>query len=71
MKNQAPSTTDSAREERRRDAIRMQEIEGNPFTPEDNAIFEMFDREGWTGAQRREYLIREAKLSAEIVAAAE
>ena len=66
-----PKTQDTARQKRRREAIRLHEIEGNPFTPEDNALFEMFDRKGWSDAQRREYLVREAQLRAEISAAAE
>jgi len=35
---------------------KLQELEGNPFTPEDEAMFEMFDREGWTPEQRIAYL---------------
>lgn len=62
---------DPERRQRRLEAIRLHEIEGNPFTPEDNALFDMFDRNGWSDAQRREYLIREAQLRAEITAAAE
>ncbi|MDF1807763.1 hypothetical protein [Hyphomonas sp.] len=39
------------------DEIRkLQELEGNPFTPEDEAMFAMFDREGWTPEQRIAYL---------------
>jgi len=66
-----PETEDAIRRKRRLEAIRLHEIEGNPFTPEDNALFEMFDRKGWSDAQRRSYLIREAQLRAEIAAAAE
>ncbi len=43
--------------QRRSVAIRLQEIEGNPFTPEEVAMFEMFDREGWSPDKRREYLL--------------
>jgi hypothetical protein len=35
---------------------RLQEIEGNPYTPEDEAMFEMFDRKGLSTEQRIEYL---------------
>lgn len=66
-----PKPWDTARQQRRREAIRLHEIEGNPFTAEDNALFEMFDREGWSDAQRRDYLSREVRLRAEITAAAE
>ncbi len=34
----------------------LQEIEGNPFTFEDEAIFEMFDREGFSDQQRLDYI---------------
>lgn len=71
MKMPKPKTEDIGRRKRRLEAIRLHEIEGNPFTPEDNALFEMFDRKGWSDAQRRAYLIREAQLRAEITAAAE
>lgn len=71
MKMPTPRTDDADRLKRRLEAIRLHEIEGNPFTPEDNALFEMFDRKGWSDAQRRAYLIREAQLRAEITAAAE
>lgn len=39
---------------------RMQEIEGNPFTAEDEAMFEMFDRKGLSTEQRIEYLNQRA-----------
>ena len=51
-----PTTPEEARK-RRLVAMRLQEIEGNPFTAEDVAMFEMFDREGWSPDKRREYLL--------------
>ena len=48
------------RAQRRREAIKLQEIEGNPVTAEDIAIFEMFDREGFTDQQRIDYIKRQA-----------
>jgi hypothetical protein len=50
--------------ERRLAAMRLQEIEGNPLTPEDVAMFEMFERERWTHAQRRAYILSRTKLLA-------
>jgi hypothetical protein len=47
--------------ERRAFGIRMQEIEGNPLTAEDLAMFDMFDREGLTGDERRAYIIAKAR----------
>jgi len=43
-------------EQRRRDADALQAIEGNPLTDDEKRMFEMFDREGWSGDQRREYI---------------
>ncbi len=40
--------------------MRLLEIEGNPLTPEDIAMFEMFDREGWSHERRRAYIIAKA-----------
>jgi hypothetical protein len=33
------------------------EIEGNPLTPEEIAIFEMFEREGWSHERCRAYIM--------------
>lgn len=45
------------RRQRRLEAIKLQEIEGNPLTPEEIAMFEMFDREGFTDEQRHAYIL--------------
>jgi len=34
--------------ERRLEAMRLQEIESNPIDADDVAMFEMFEREGWS-----------------------
>jgi hypothetical protein len=47
--------------DRRLVAMRLQEIEGNPLTAEDIAMFEMFEREGWSTERRRAYLIARIK----------
>ncbi|WP_377380034.1 hypothetical protein [Ponticaulis profundi] len=36
---------------------KLQEIENNPLTAEDKAMFEMFDREGWDDERRRAYIL--------------
>lgn len=41
---------------RRLEAMRLQEIEGNPLDAEDIAMFEMFEREAWTHARRLDYI---------------
>ncbi len=42
---------------RRLEAMRLQEIEGNPFDAEDIAMFEMFERKKWPHEKRRAYII--------------
>lgn len=46
---------------RRLQGMAMQEIEGNPLTAEDIEMFDMFDREGWSGEQCRAYIIAQAR----------
>jgi hypothetical protein len=47
----------AASRKRRIAAARLQEIEGNPLTAEDIAMFEMFEREGWSHERRRAYIL--------------
>ena len=47
--------------ERRLEAMRLQEIEGNPFDAEDIAMFEMFERERWSHERRRAYILARAR----------
>jgi hypothetical protein len=46
---------------RRLEVMRLQEIEGNPLDAEDIAMFEMFEREGWSFERRRAYILKQAK----------
>ena len=46
----------AAARERRLEAMHLQDIEGNPLDAEDIAMFEMFEREGWTAEQRRAHI---------------
>lgn len=39
-----------------REALRLQEIESNPLDAEQIAMFEMFEREGWSDDRRLAYL---------------
>jgi hypothetical protein len=57
------------REHRFREACRLQEIEGNPLSPEEIAMFEMFRREGWSDERRRAYLLARAQKRAADLAA--
>lgn len=54
----------AATRKRRIAAARLQEIEGNPLTPEDIAMFEMFEREGWSHERRRAYILAGANAPA-------
>lgn len=40
----------------------MQAIEGNPLTPDEIAMFAMFEREGWPQEKRRAYVVRKLEL---------
>jgi len=61
----SPSEVAQARE-RRLAAMRLQEIEGNPLSAEDVAMFEMFEREAWPHERCRSYILSHAvKLAAE------
>jgi hypothetical protein len=42
-------------------AVRLQEIEGNPLTEEDLALFAMFDRKGLTADDQIAAIIAEAR----------
>jgi hypothetical protein len=55
----SPSEVETARQ-RRLAAMRMQEIEGNPLSAEDVAMFEMFGREAWPHERCRAYIIDQA-----------
>ncbi len=51
-----PEEIETARQ-RRLEAMRSQEIEGNPLDADDIAMFEMFEREGWSHERRRAYIL--------------
>lgn len=46
---------------RAREAAHLQLIEGNPFDAEDIAMFELFDREGFSPEQRRAYILEQSR----------
>jgi hypothetical protein len=51
---------------RRLEAMKLQEIEGNPLTAEDVAMFEMFERERWSHERCLAYILdRRRKIAAE------
>lgn len=42
--------------QRHKEGINLHEIEGNPFSAEDLAMFEMFERERWSHEKCRAYI---------------
>ena len=63
MSNRAPRTSpiDDASRQRRLEMQHLQAIEGNPLTAEEIAMFEMFEREGWTHERRRAHILASVK----------
>jgi hypothetical protein len=54
----------AAKRQRRIEAMNLQAIEGNPLDAEDVAMFEMFEREGWSDDQCRAYILARVPASA-------
>ena len=50
------SSSDEGARMRRLVAMHLQQIEGNPLTAEEIAMFEMFEKEGWSHARRLAYI---------------
>lgn len=61
----------AARRERLLEAAHLQEIESNPLSAEEMAMFEMFDREGWSDEQCRAHILKMATTGPDIDIAAE
>ncbi len=51
------SSVDEAACERRLEMQHLQAIEGNPLNAEEIAMFEMFEREGWSEEQEHAYIL--------------
>ena len=51
------------------EAAHLQAIEGNPLSPDELAMFEMFEREGWPPDKRRAYIARRLKDRGRVAAA--
>lgn len=47
-----------------REAQHLQALEGNPFDADDIAMFEMFEREGWSQEQRLAHIRERAHMAA-------
>ncbi len=46
----------AAARERRLEAMHLKVIEGNPLSPDQVAMFEMFERERWSHEKRLDYI---------------
>ena len=46
---------------RRRDAMALAEIDGNPLMLADTELFELYEREGWSHERRRADLLERAQ----------
>ena len=64
-------TVSDDRRQRRAEAFALSAIEGQAPSPDDIAMFEMFDREGLSFEERRDYIVAQAKRSGEADLAAE
>ena len=51
------------------EAVHLQVIEGNPLSAEEVAMFEMFEREGWSPERRRAHIIRRIEDRGRVAAA--
>ena len=52
-----PDSDADARRRRLAEAIALHEIEGNPLTTDEIAMFEMFEREGWSDERCRAHIL--------------
>ena len=64
-----PLILGAAMNERLAEAAHLQAIEGNPPAPDELAMFEMFEREGWLPEERRACIARRFKGRGRIAAA--
>lgn len=52
-----------------KEAVHLQALEGNPLDAEQAAMFEMFEREGWSNERRRGHIRKRALQRAGVSAA--
>lgn len=52
-----------------REAIHLQAMEDNPLDARDTAMFDMFERKGWSPEQRRAHILEQAKAESLVPAA--
>ena len=56
-------TDAAAKRQPRLEGVNLQVIERNPLDAEDVALFEMFEREGWSDEQCRAYILARVRTS--------
>jgi hypothetical protein len=56
-----PSDAPDQAVRRRLIAMRLHEIEGNPLSADEVAMFDMFERERWSAERRRAYILAKAR----------
>ena len=69
MQHGSASREVAAANDRLAEAAHLQAIEGNPLTAEEIAMFEMFEREGWSPERRRAHILRRIKDRCRVAAA--
>ena len=68
-RNTSSSATIAAADQLLAEAVHSKAIEGNPLTAEEIAMFEMFEREGWSPERRRVHILRRIQDRGRIAAA--
>ena len=58
MQHDSSSAATFAANGRLAEAAHLQAIEGNPLMAEEFAMFQMFEREGWSRERRRAHIVR-------------
>ena len=69
MQHDSGTTTSAAAARLLAEAAHLQAIEGNPLTAEEIAMFEMFEREGWSPERRRAHILRRIEDRGRVAAA--
>lgn len=68
MKTLEQTIEAAKRQNRFSEAAHLQEIEDNPLSADDKAMFDMFEREGWSDEQCRDHIIKLAQRDATFAA---
>ena len=69
MQHDSASRDVAAANDRLAEAAHLQAIEGNPLSAEEIAMFEMFEREGWSLERRRAHIARRIEDRGRVAAA--